>query len=167
MKPVVARRVWVGVVVGMLVFCITMQVILLAYATGDPSFSVERDYERKAAQWNDVARQRADNERLGWSADAELVAPILGGASGQLKVVLKDRGGQPIDDAAISFEACAIARASRIETGEATRTTTGDYVAALHEPRPGLWEVRLVAERSGERFTATLRRELGAARGDR
>lgn len=163
MKPKIARRVWVGVVIGMLGFCITMQVILLVYATGDPSFAVERDYERKAAQWNDVARQRTDNERLGWSADAELVAPSHAGEPAELKVVLKDRGGHPIRDAAISFEACAIARANRIETGAATPTAVGDYVASLREPRPGLWEVRLVAQRGNERFTATLRRALGGA----
>ncbi|MBK6942264.1 MAG: FixH family protein [Planctomycetes bacterium] len=165
MKPVVARRVWVGVVVGMLGFCITMQVILLVYATGDPSFTVERDYETKAAHWDDVLRQRADNDRLGWSADAELVAPTFRGEPAELKVVLKDRAGQSIGDAAITFEACAIARASHIATGEATPTSSGAYVAPLLEPRPGLWEVRLTAERMGQRFTATLRRELGAVGG--
>ncbi|MBL8767687.1 MAG: FixH family protein [Planctomycetes bacterium] len=166
MKPAVARRVWVGVVVGMLGFCIAMQATLLVYATNDPSFAVERDYEQKAARWNDVARQRADNERLGWSADAELVPPTQRGEPAELKVVLKDRGGHTIRDASISFEACAIARASHVEAGAAEPTALGDYVAALREPRPGLWEVRLTAERAGERFTATLRRDLRATGGD-
>lgn len=137
-------------------------------ASDDPSFAVEPDYYRKAVQWDDELAQRRRNAELGWRAAATLAAAREGAAGGdatELRVRLTDSAGAPLDGAAVSVEALAIDRASQVATftlAAASDPAGGVYSAMLPAARAGRWELRLVATRGGERFTAVERLERAA-----
>jgi nitrogen fixation protein FixH len=138
-------------------------------ANDDPSFAVEPDYYRKAVQWDDELAQRRRNAELGWRAAATLAAAREGAAGGdaatELRVRLTDSAGAPLDGAAVSVEALAIDRASQVATftlAAASDPAGGVYSAMLPAARAGRWELRLVATRGGERFTAVERLERAA-----
>jgi hypothetical protein len=69
-----ARRNWVGVILGLLGFCLVTQFSFLYIAGHDPSSVAEPDYYAKAVAWEDHQRQESVNRGLGWVATLELSA---------------------------------------------------------------------------------------------
>lgn len=144
-------------------------------ANDDPSFAVEPDYYRKAVQWDDELAQRRRNAELGWRASATLEAASVDAASvgapsgdaardgaTELRVRLTGPAGDPLDGAVVIVEAMAVDRASQVATftlAAAGDPAGGVYSAMLPAARGGRWELRLVATRGGERFTAVERLE--------
>ena len=129
-------------------------------ARSDPSFAVETDYYARAVHWDDELEQRRRNEALGWQ-----LAPSLARGDGDstlLRVRLADAAGRPLGGAAVAVEAFAVARSARIERATlavAPGDEPGAYDGRLRMAQPGLWELRVVATRGGERFTAVRRVE--------
>jgi nitrogen fixation protein FixH len=138
------------------------QLVVLTSTLDDPTFSTERDYYRKAVDWDArMARQRA-SEALGWSSSARLVSSANGVT--RLRVQLTDAHGQSIHGAALRATAFHNARAALPLELELRETEQGSYEAELGKVRPGLWEVRLSAERGGAECESTLRVDVTAER---
>jgi nitrogen fixation protein FixH len=146
-------RYWPFLIVALLSVSVVANVLLLIKATDDPAFAVERDYYAKAVRWDQHQQDQADSDALGWRA-------ALKAAPERLEVRLLDRDGRPITDAVVKVEAFHNARANRIITGELSAEGGGLYALSHHFDRRGLWEYRLVAERSGERFVHTSQEEI-------
>ena len=130
----------------------------MAYiAVNDPSFAVEKDYYKKAVNWDETQAQNGENSRLGWNVALE-VRP----ANEKLELVatLTDRQGQRIRDAKVEVEAFANARAARIVTAHFEGQTDGTQRAALPLSQPGLWEFRFTVEARGEHFTQIVRHDV-------
>jgi nitrogen fixation protein FixH len=146
---------WAYVPAGLLLAMLAGLLTLARIAKDDPGFSVEGDYYRKASTWDAEMAQRARNDQLGWQVE-------LAANEHELEVTLRDRTGVAIQGARVQVDAFHNARAQQPRTLKLS--ATGDrYRAELGPARPGLWEFRLSAERGSERFTAVLRRDLGAA----
>jgi nitrogen fixation protein FixH len=162
MTPAEGRQrgwIWAFVPAGLLTLMLSGQAVMISKAVGDPSFSVERDYYRKAVAWDLEREQREHNALLDWKLD--LVArPTARGS--ELFIRLSDRVGAPITDAAVRVEAFFNARASDVATMTLEPMANGQYHATLPLKRAGLWELRFFATRSGQRFTAILRQDLQA-----
>ena len=129
-------------------------------ARSDPSFAVEPDYYARAVRWDDELAQRRRNEALGWQL-APSVARVAGDST-LLRVRLADAAGRPLGDAAVAVEAFAVARSARVERAtlaQAAGEAPGAYDGRLRMAQSGLWELRVVATRGGERFTAVRRVE--------
>jgi nitrogen fixation protein FixH len=129
-------------------------------ATDDPSFAVEKDYYKKAIDWDSTQAQAATNARLGWSIDLS-VEP----RDQQLSLVVhaKDSHGAPLRNANVRVEAFANARASHVVKADLQPQTDGALAASIPLVRPGLWEFRFVVESAGQRFTEVVRRDVGGA----
>ncbi|HEX6764889.1 MAG TPA: FixH family protein [Polyangiaceae bacterium] len=151
-------RVWPWVPVGLLAAMLTGLGTMAAIAVNDPGFALEKNYYAKAVAYDRVIAQRAENERLGWSIDAELDAPAPGAAT-PLVVRLRHRGG-PVAGARGSVEAFSNANAGNVIETRFEEVEAGVYRASLPVRRGGLWEFRLAFERGSERFTATERRDV-------
>jgi nitrogen fixation protein FixH len=145
--------IWPVLLVGLLVLGVGANLVLLAVASGDPSFAVERDYYRKGVEWDRTLAQREVNARLGWTLACTVRA-------GKLEARLRDHAGAPVPDATVSVEAFHNARAEQIVTGVLTGTEDGVYRAPLPIVRPGLWELRFRAERGADVFTRSLTYEV-------
>jgi len=146
---------WPVAVVG--IFCVSLSVCAFTIyaATSDASHAVEDDYYARAVAWDDTARQRVRNAELGWRTAADLGEADAEGAR-TLTLTLLDANSVAIED--VHVEAMVFHHARR---GDAALRTlehagAGVYRAVLPEAREGVWQVRLRAERQGERFTATL-----------
>lgn len=165
-----ASRTWIGIIVGLLLFAVGTQAVLIAYALGDPSVVAEPDYYRKALAWEATQAQAARNAALGWSLRLE-AGPLEAGRR-ELRVRLCDAAGAPLDGAAIALEGFHKARRAQALRAELAGAGDGMYRAVLPLARPGRWELRFVVSRGEETFTRTIERDLplgaltsGVARG--
>lgn len=129
-------------------------------ATSDPSFAVEPEYYQKALDWDRERDQQATNARLGYRLSVHVQEQKAPGAARDLVLRLEDATGKPIRGAHVEVSAFHNARAAEIVRAKLVETSPGSYVQRLPLQRPGLWELRIVARRSGVRFTHVARIEL-------
>jgi hypothetical protein len=155
---VTARAFWIGAVVFLLLLHAGIQGVIVLASAQDPSFAVEPDYERKAAHWDDVMRERAASDRLGWSATLDTMA--TGNGRVAVTLGLADGGGAAVARARVRVAAFHVAFAGRILEADLIETAPGSYAATLPMQRPGLWEFRVEAERDREKFVRTLREKV-------
>jgi nitrogen fixation protein FixH len=157
----VGPRVWPWVPAGLLACMLAGLGSMAVIATRDPGFALERDYYAKAVTYDRVIAQRAENARLGWSAQAD-----VGRASSrdgtELVVRLKDAAG-PATGARVRIEALRNASAGRVLEAELTERSAGEYEGRLPMHYGGLWEIRVTAERGNDRFTAVERKVVSEA----
>jgi nitrogen fixation protein FixH len=145
---------WKYVPVGLLLLSATIGAVTVWVALRDPSFGVEEDYYQKGLEHDAVLEQARRNAELGWQL--ALRAEVLSGPPrSRVEVVLRARAGAPVAGAAVSVEAFHVARSAYPAEAALVEGEAGRYAAELPLARTGKWEVRVVAERGGERFTAT------------
>ncbi len=132
---------------------------LLLAAVSDASFSVERDYYRKALAWDETMAEESRSAALGWSVTARL-EPATEPGQARLVARVTDRAGAAVEGATVAVEAFHNARASQVVTARLAPTGAGGYAAALPLRRPGLWELRLRITRGREVFALTTAAEL-------
>jgi nitrogen fixation protein FixH len=129
--------------------------LMASIAAKDPSFSLEKDYYRKATAWEQEQAQRAKNARLGWT-----LAPAQTEEGAEL--TLRARNGESIAGATGEVEAFAIVRAQTVQTVKLREIAPGKYVAPVRFSRAGLWELRATLHRGEDTFTSTLRIDAAA-----
>lgn len=138
------------------------QVLLMAtiviIANSDQSFATEPDYYQKALNWDDIATQRAANQRLNWQTDLALTDSPTGDQ--KLTCTLTNKTGAPLNGAEIKIEAFSHARGMQRSTYALTPTGEGRYAAKARFPRGGLWEFRVKVTRGPDTFTNTIKRNL-------
>lgn len=159
-------RAWPLALGALLGACVAFDLGVAFVASRDPSFAVERDYYRKAVEWDQTMAQERRNTELGWSVDVTLVRAPAGGET-SVAARVSDRDGRAIESARLTVEALHNARARDVLAAPLVADGPGHYVAALPLRRAGLWELRLRVERGGDVFTEVVMRELGAATGRR
>lgn len=133
--------------------------VLVWVANSDRSFFVEPDYHRKALRWNErMARQR-QSRQLGWRVDVSLRR--MSGDQARVEARISDGRGAPVEGAAVHIETFHKARAARVLQADLVEAREpGAYAALLRMWRPGLWEVRVTAQRGTQRFEQQLDRDL-------
>ena len=152
---------WAFVPVALLLASLVGVGTMCSIATRDPGFALEKNYYERAVRWDSEQAQWAENARLGYQlAVTSTTAP--GGV--ELVARILDRQGLPLRGQSVRAEAFANARSGERQNLVLEERPDGTYAARLEKPRPGLWELRVRAERDGERFTTTVRIELGGAR---
>ena len=139
---------------------VASSVVAIYLATSNPSYAVEEDYYRKAVEWDKRRAQDRRNAELGWQLSFDAAAPGSAGEHAQLSAILSDAGGFPVNGANITVEAFHNALADRILRGQFEPLGDGRYRTSLPMRRSGVWELRFVAERGGDRFTHTEVRHL-------
>ena len=159
-KSTAAGRAWALAPVVMIATMLGGLGYMAHLATDDPSFAVEKDYYKKAIDWDSTQAQAAENARLGWNVD---LAVEPGKSELVLVVHPKDAQGAPIRGADVRVEAFANARAAHIVKADFRPQADGALAASVPLVRPGLWEFRFVVEAAGRRFTQVVRRDVGGA----
>lgn len=144
---------WVGLVVGLLGMSVVIQVTAVIMSGGEP-LGLVPDYERKAANWDAEADQRARNRALGWQVELHSEA-LPGGA--RLSLELLDGFGQPLDQATVSGVAFHNAHADTRIPIELPAVGEGRYESAVPFQYTGIHEFQLEVLREGQRFTAVVR----------
>lgn len=154
-------RLWPGMVFGLLGLnvCVVGLTVYAAHFRSS-SFAVETDYDRKALNWDETARQQRHNADLGWDLRLDELN------STQVTARLHDRQGRPLEGATVEAVAFHHAHAASKLTGSfaALDGTPGVYVATMAIERPGLWEFQFTVTRGSETFTRSFTLTLTGAR---
>jgi len=153
------KWVWIGIVVGLLGMSLAIHTALLIFSLNDPSFAVEPDYERKAAQWDETQRRLAASRALGWTVDLS-TAPADQAGEVDVTLHLFDRYGKPVREADVTLQTFHVARAGQIVSGELEPVGDGVYGARLPLRRSGIWEFRLSVTHGDELYVDTIRKSV-------
>ena len=148
---------WPLIIVGLLSVHVIVSLFFVYVATSNPSFAVEEDYYQKALKWDEKRAQDSINQSLGWLCEASLESATTPGGPATVSVDLHDDEGSVIDDAMVTVECFALARSGRVLRETLTSIGNGEYEADIDARRPGLWEIRIRAERAEQLFTFTER----------
>lgn len=148
MKP---GMMWPFVIAGALALHVVGSLVMVYFATSNPSYAVEPDYYRKALAWDEKRAQDRYNSELGWRFEFT-VEPVAAGQDPILRVELTTTDGQAVSDANVAVEAFANARRDDILTATLSATETG-YETTMPMRRNGLWEFRFTVTRGDELFT--------------
>ena len=120
-------------------------VIAMVVVSGrDASFAIEPDYYEKALAWDETSRLRAASDSLGWTTESKLKSGVDGQ---ELQITLRDRLGRPLEGAAVQVEFYHHVRAADRQTVQLSPRGEGAYAAAARMSRPGLWQLRIRADR--------------------
>lgn len=147
------RHAWLlgpGIVGLITASSLTGAALLIYHAHSDPSFAVEEDYYDRAVHWDDAAAQERRNAELGWRVDADL------DRAGRVRLSLADGDGDPIEGAAATVQMFHGGRAADRQVVAMEPVGEGVYEGVGAVDREGLWELRLVASRGDEKFTAVV-----------
>ncbi len=103
--------------------------------------------------YNKVLAQAARQDALGWTA--ETAYRTIGGSgtarpAGELGVRLRDRAGNPVAGAAIEAQLRRPVGPPDAFELRLIEGPDGSYVALVELPRPGQWDVRIVARRGAD-----------------
>jgi nitrogen fixation protein FixH len=155
---------WPLGIIGVLGITVGVNLAVYYVANDDPSLAIEKDYYRKAVNWDSTIAQARVNEALGWRLTPSLGAftPARGA---HLRVRLTDSTGTPIVGATVRVSAFFNARANNVVDTTLTAAAGGSdgYEGRLLVNHAGVWELRFEVTRGGSRFTATSRVEAAAA----
>lgn len=150
---------WPLAIAGVLGLTVLANAFLFYRANDRSAAVVEPDYYRKAVQWDSTLAQARRDRELGWRIEASL-GPLEAGGS-DLIARLTSLDGTPIAGAVIRVTAIHNLDAAHPVTA-ALEPAGGDaYRARLPLSHAGLWELRFEAVRGGDRFTGSLRRDVG------
>jgi nitrogen fixation protein FixH len=157
-----ASRLWPWVPALLLTTLIGVQMTVLASVLDDPTFATEPDYYRKAVDWDARMARERQSQALGWTARAraEARSPNVS----QLTVRLVDAQGMAVSGARVHASAFHNARSAHARELMLVEVSPGVYGADLGSSRPGVWELRLAAQRGPDSYETTLRFELERAR---
>ncbi len=154
---------WPAAIVGLIALHAVGMVTVILIATRDPSFAVEPDHYQKALSWDAFSARRRASQALGWQVTAHSDATLDGNRTRALELDIADRDGKPVSGAKAAVLAFPHARGQERLRVDLSEAGSGRYVARAALDRPGIWELRLVAKRGPDTFTATLLHAVGAA----
>ncbi len=155
-KLVKSGRIWPVIIIGLLALNIGIATLTLVLATRDESFAVEPDYYQKAVAWDEHARDREAQARLGWTLKAE-VGPADARGARLMTATFRARDGASIDGATLSGECFHNAVAScRVPVTLLPTGRAGEYSAVVPMARSGEWTLDLKATAPGGPFEARL-----------
>lgn len=147
-----AEWLWPMIIVGLLLMNVTIVVVTVVLAAGDPSAAVEPDYYAKALAFEGTMKQREANSRLGWMAEPTL-RTATDARTPELVVRLTDRDHKPLTGARVTITAFPSARSGERQSLTAAPTSSGQYTTPIRIARGGIWIIRIVATLGDSTFT--------------
>jgi len=136
--------------VGGMTLVVVVNAIMVWFALSTfTGTTVERSYER-GRLYNQVIAEAERQARLGWRFSLVWEAGADDRLSGRLVLVAIDAASAPLDR--LGLEAVLLRPLERPApiTLSFAQVAPGRYVAPVAVPRPGQWEVRVVARRGTE-----------------
>ncbi len=153
--------VWPWLIAGALALHVVVSLIVVFFATSDPSYAVEEDYYQKAIDWDLKRAQDLTNEKLGWLFEFDVAPPERPGDQPQLEASLADAEGAPLTGATVTVEAFHNSRSGDILRAVLAPTDEpGVYRANLPMQHNGRWELRFTVNQDGRQFTHNETRHL-------
>jgi nitrogen fixation protein FixH len=137
-------------IIGSLLVVVAVNGGLVYFALASwPGLTNDHAYS-SGLKYNNVLDEAAKEARLGWKLEIDFVSDGAGTHSGKLAVAARDKDGHPLEG--LSFRVELIRPIEQMAPVPVTLRagSNGHYVSAVTLPRPGQWDVYLVAERDGQ-----------------
>ena len=143
---------------GFGVVLVVNAIMVYVAATTWTGIAVNRAYD-KGLTYNRNLEAAARQEALGWdvSLAAEATPDLAGELAGTVEVALRDASGAPLHRAEVVVVFERPTHEGHDFAVELTPSGAGTYTAPFAAPLPGLWDLRLVATKGGDRFVSTER----------
>jgi len=154
-------KAWPLAIVGVLAVTVAANVLLFAAANAPGTAVAERDYYRRALDWDRTQAERARSAALGWRA----AAAFQGAAPGRTRLELRlaDASGAPVAGAAVELEGVHNLAADDPRHWVLAETAPGLYATEADVPFSGRWELDVTATRGADRFVSVLHAEAPGA----
>lgn len=139
-------NVWIpSAFVGMFLVIIAANGIMIGVAMGTwRGLQTENAYEKGVA-YNRTLENKARERALGW--DVAVAADSLGGRRADVEVRLSDGDGAPVHAERVRVGFVRPTQEGYDRVVELSPRGGGRYAATVEVPLPGLWELRVAAER--------------------
>lgn len=165
-KAETRRSKWPYFLIFLLVAGASSNIFMVVLAVNDPSFAVEKDYYKKALNWDKEMDQQRQNKALGWKVKVSVkttAAPKGTGTNETMLLTLRvlDRKAHPVTGASVVVDAYHGARASTRTRQIARPLDKAGYLVAMPLSRKGLWEFDISVRKAGKRFTTKARHVIG------
>ncbi len=147
---------WPAAIAGMLLLHVVGMIVVVLIATRDPSFAVEPNHYQKALAWDAFEARARASAALGWKLTARTDAALDGAGTRGVDLAITDRDGKPVTGARVAILAFPHARGEDRLRVDLPEGAPGHYAAHERMVRTGVWELRVVAKRGDDSFTATL-----------
>ncbi len=153
-----ARRVWVGIVVGLLGLQIVTGVVSVMLAIGDPTVAIIPNYHQNAVNWDSTRRALQLTESLGLQVDASAAAAVGEDGKRLLVIELKDADGNVMSGVNLHAKVYHHADGKVIHNVQLKQVASGSYAGLTKLTQSGLWQLELRIE--GEHGVAAVSREM-------
>ncbi len=134
-----SRRFWITVVLAFFSLDISIAVVAIVMAAGDPSFRPMPDYGDQSVAWEVHHQERLSSEKLGWSVAVSPVEPDRQA----IEFVVLDRGRLPVTGASGTASAYHLTRVGDQQHSAVEEIEPGRYQARIDCQRLGLWKIEL------------------------
>lgn len=148
---------WIAIIVGLLVGNALSVAVLIRASSGETAHRVLPDYYNRAAAWDTTMAEAQASVDLGWRAEVHV-------RGRELTLLVFDRAGAPVTDAAVELTAVPRGRVDATMTVIGVAVAPGVYRVALGGHRAGLHDVNLRVVRGQDRFVADHLVELETSR---
>lgn len=129
---------------------LSIALIAIVIAVGDPSFKPIPSYGENGVDWEAQKKLQERSDALGWMVRVERGSPHDG-----IHIRLTDRSGEPVTGASGNVRAYHFTRAGEAVTAKVIESDTqpGLYIAAVDVSKDGRWQITLSLEGTeGEEF---------------
>lgn len=160
-KQIRQGRRWIVFIVSLLALNVAVCAVTVTKALSNGGLVVEPDYDRKASNHTQAMRTAQASRSLHWTCTTE--TPIATDIDDQppktndaicLKFIAAD--GAPVTDLDVRVTYFHRAAAKQQTLVRLPQLTPGMYQAQAPHDRPGIWELRITAQRQRERYENTL-----------
>ena len=134
-----AQFLWTGLILMFFLIQAIIWTFAISITSRDSSHAVVSDYDEQALNWDEVQRQRALSESLGWNS--EIRVDPTGDIRGNrvVTLVLKDHDEQPVDNATVSLKAFHRGRAAEVQFVTLEPKGAGVFTTTLQIRHSGQW----------------------------
>jgi nitrogen fixation protein FixH len=131
-----SRRFWVLFVLGFFAIDLTIAVIAISMAAGDPSFRSIPGFGERSVHWDERQQKQKLLEELGWSIELDSAQST----KEELRLRVLDRNGKYVEGVQLQiglFHYTRVAEQQKILCVE----KDGYYIADAKLHKPGLWNM--------------------------
>ncbi len=154
-------KIWPWLLVSLLSFGCGMNIYMVIVAVNDPSFAIEKNYYKKAINWDQTMAQRNINAKLQWRIDLK-TEPLLVDKKARLRfhATVLDRSGKIVPEAHVSAEVFHNARSNQRVSVDLTRRSTNVHQGEVAFHRRGVWIFHFTVNKGKLQYTQKVRREI-------
>jgi len=136
--------------VGVFLVVLAVNLVMAYFATHSfTGLETEQAYDKGLA-YNEVLAKAKAQQALGWSVDAVVTAHDPSNSSqhdADVTVSFKDKDGKPVTGLSVKAKLVRPTQAGFDQSLELVEQAGGNYASLAHPPKPGQWDLHVVAHK--------------------